>query len=103
MSIYGAGRVDDVINVSGHRIGTAEVEGALVTHAACAEAAVVPIDHPVKGQALYAFVTLSQVAPEKKVLDSGSWANGLTWGWLVEVAHFCLGAACQLRHGLWEE
>ena len=52
------GRVDDVINVSGHRIGTAEVEGALTEHPACAEAAVVPVDHPIKGQGIYAFVTL---------------------------------------------
>lgn len=52
------GRVDDVINVSGHRIGTAEVESALVGHPSCAEAAVVPVEHPIKGQAIYAFVTL---------------------------------------------
>ncbi|KAF8667330.1 hypothetical protein HU200_053005 [Digitaria exilis] len=52
------GRVDDVINVSGHRIGTAEVESALVSHPKCAEAAVVGIDHEVKGQGIYAFVTL---------------------------------------------
>ncbi|KAL4541520.1 hypothetical protein Ndes2437B_g05877 [Nannochloris sp. 'desiccata'] len=52
------GRVDDVINVSGHRIGTAEVESALVGSPKCAEAAVVPVDHPIKGQAIYAFVTL---------------------------------------------
>jgi acetyl-CoA synthetase len=52
------GRVDDVINVSGHRIGTAEVESALVGHHLCAEAAVVPVDHAIKGQAIYAFVTL---------------------------------------------
>ena len=44
--------------MSGHRIGTAEVESALVGHPACAEAAVVPVDHPIKGQAIYAFVTL---------------------------------------------
>jgi acetyl-CoA synthetase len=50
--------VDDVINVSGHRIGTAEVESALVGHHLCAEAAVVPVDHAIKGQAIYAFVTL---------------------------------------------
>ena len=49
--------MDDVINVSGHRIGTAEVESALVGHHLCAEAAVVPVDHPIKGQAIYAFVT----------------------------------------------
>ncbi|PON46297.1 Acetate-CoA ligase [Parasponia andersonii] len=52
------GRVDDVINVSGHRIGTAEVESALVSHPKCAEAAVVGVEHEVKGQAIYAFVTL---------------------------------------------
>ena len=52
------GRVDDVINVSGHRIGTAEVESALVAHDACAEAAVVGVDHAVKGQGIYAYVSL---------------------------------------------
>ena len=52
------GRVDDVINVSGHRIGTAEVENALGAHPACAEAAVVGYDHPIKGQGIYAYVTL---------------------------------------------
>jgi acetyl-CoA synthetase len=52
------GRVDDVVNVSGHRIGTAEVESALVSHPKVAEAAVAPMPHDVKGQALYAFVTL---------------------------------------------
>jgi len=52
------GRVDDVINVSGHRIGTAEVESALVGHPSCAEAAVVGYDHPIKGQGIWAYVTL---------------------------------------------
>ncbi|MDH4208581.1 MAG: acetate--CoA ligase, partial [Anaerolineae bacterium] len=52
------GRVDDVINVSGHRIGTMEVESALVSHPLVTEAAVVPFPHEIKGQALYAFVTL---------------------------------------------
>ncbi|MDH4258752.1 MAG: acetate--CoA ligase [Gammaproteobacteria bacterium] len=52
------GRVDDVINVSGHRIGTAEVESALVAHRKVAEAAVVGFPHDIKGQGLYAFVTL---------------------------------------------
>ncbi|MDP6829214.1 MAG: acetate--CoA ligase [Pseudomonadales bacterium] len=52
------GRVDDVINVSGHRIGTAEVESALVLHEAVAEAAVVGFPHDVKGEGIYAFVTL---------------------------------------------
>ncbi len=52
------GRIDDVINVSGHRIGTAEVESALVSHPSVAEAAVIGIPHEVKGQGIYAFVTL---------------------------------------------
>nr|WP_199045390.1 acetate--CoA ligase [Dyella sp. ASV24] len=52
------GRVDDVINVSGHRIGTAEVESALVAHPKVAEAAVVGAPHDIKGQGIYAFVTL---------------------------------------------
>ena len=52
------GRVDDVINVSGHRMGTAEVESALVAHEHVAEAAVVGYPHPVKGQGIYAYVTL---------------------------------------------
>ncbi|MCX8091415.1 MAG: acetate--CoA ligase [Verrucomicrobiae bacterium] len=52
------GRIDDVVNVSGHRIGTAEVESALVSHPKVAEAAVAPMPHDIKGQALYAFVTL---------------------------------------------
>lgn len=53
------GRVDDVINVSGHRIGTAEVESALVAHADVAEAAVVGFPHDIKGQGIYAYVTLN--------------------------------------------
>ncbi|MCP5381330.1 MAG: acetate--CoA ligase [Kordiimonadaceae bacterium] len=52
------GRVDDVINVSGHRMGTAEVESALVAHEDVAEAAVVGFPHPIKGQGIYAYVTL---------------------------------------------
>ncbi len=52
------GRVDDVINVSGHRMGTAEVESALVAHAQVAEAAVVGFPHDLKGQGIYAYVTL---------------------------------------------
>jgi acetyl-CoA synthetase len=53
------GRVDDVINVSGHRLGTAEIESTLVQHREVAEAAVVGYPHPVKGQGIYAFVTLN--------------------------------------------
>ncbi len=52
------GRMDDVLNVSGHRMGTAEVESALVLHDAVAEAAVVGFPHPIKGQGIYAYVTL---------------------------------------------
>ena len=53
------GRVDDVINVSGHRMGTAEVESALVSHGSVAEAAVVGYPHEIKGQGIYAYVTLN--------------------------------------------
>ena len=52
------GRVDDVINVSGHRMGSAEVESALVSHEAVVEAAVVGFPHEIKGQGIYAYVTL---------------------------------------------
>jgi len=58
------GRIDDVVNVSGHRIGTAEVESALVSHEKVAEAAVTPIPHEIKGQGLYAYVTLVQGVDE---------------------------------------
>jgi acetyl-CoA synthetase len=63
------GRVDDVINVSGHRLGTAEIESALVAHAAVAEAAVVGYPHDVKGQGIYCYVTLNadvEPTPELK-------------------------------------
>ena len=56
------GRVDDVLNVAGHRIGTMEVESALVDHPAVAEAAVVGSAHEIKGQAIAAFVTLKEGA-----------------------------------------
>ncbi|WP_283176015.1 AMP-binding enzyme, partial [Klebsiella pneumoniae] len=52
------GRVDDVLNVSGHRMGTAEIESALVAHPNVAEAAVVGVPHALKGQGIYVFVTL---------------------------------------------
>lgn len=54
------GRVDDVINVSGHRLGTAEIESALITHPAVVESAVVAISHDIKGQGIYAYVVLKQ-------------------------------------------
>ena len=64
------GRVDDVINVSGHRMGTAEVESALVLHPAVAEAAVVGFPHDVKGQGIYAYVTLmSGIEPSAKLRE----------------------------------
>ncbi len=62
------GRVDDVINVSGHRLGTAEIESALVAHAHVAEAAVVGFPHDIKGQGIYAFVTLNANAKESTEL-----------------------------------
>jgi acetyl-CoA synthetase len=57
------GRIDDVLNVSGHRLGTAEVESALVAHEAVAEAAVVGCPHPIKGQGIYAYVVLTANGP----------------------------------------
>ena len=54
------GRVDDVINVSGHRLGTAEIESCLVAHKHVAEAAVVAIPHDIKGQGIYAYVSLNE-------------------------------------------
>ncbi|MCX6873966.1 MAG: acetate--CoA ligase [Verrucomicrobia bacterium] len=62
------GRVDDVVNVSGHRIGTAEVESALVSHPKVSEAAVAPMPHDTKGQGLYAFVTLKEGVEESDAL-----------------------------------
>ncbi|MCH7919622.1 MAG: acetate--CoA ligase [Planctomycetes bacterium] len=62
------GRIDDVVNVSGHRIGTAEVESALVGHHQVAEAAVCPIPHEIKGQGLYAYVTLIEGVTETEAL-----------------------------------
>jgi acetyl-CoA synthetase len=62
------GRIDDVINVSGHRIGTAEVESALVSHERVAEAAVVGMAHEIKGQGIYAYVTLKAGAEKTEDL-----------------------------------
>lgn len=64
------GRMDDVINVSGHRIGTAEVESALVAHLSVAEAAVVGFPEPVKGQGIYAYVTLKEGVAESPELSA---------------------------------
>ncbi len=57
------GRIDDVLKVAGHRLGTAEIESALVAHPAVAEAAVVGFPHPIKGEGIYAFVVLQKDAP----------------------------------------
>ena len=62
------GRLDDVINVSGHRLGTAEIESALVSHPYVSEAAVVGMPHPIKGQAIYAYVTLNANVAETSEL-----------------------------------
>lgn len=62
------GRVDDVLNVSGHRMGTAEIENALVAHEAVAEAAVIGIPHDIKGQGIYVYITLSNGFEESDAL-----------------------------------
>jgi acetyl-CoA synthetase len=75
------GRVDDVINVSGHRLGTAEIESALVSHESVVEAAVVGRPDPLKGQAVVAFVTLSKEASERlrsQDADFAASTNGLS-------------------------
>ena len=64
------GRVDDVIKVSGYRLGTAEIESALVSHPAVAEAAAIGLPHPVKGQAIHAFVLLRQGYSASKELEA---------------------------------
>lgn len=64
------GRIDDVVNISGHRIGTAEIESALVEHEAVAEAAVVPISDAIKGQGLHAYIILVDGATGSKILES---------------------------------
>lgn len=68
--IWLLGRIDDVVNISGHRIGTAEVESALVSHPLVAEAAVVPIPHTIKGQAICAYVTLIEGAEGNEKLKT---------------------------------
>lgn len=65
-----SGRVDDVLNVAGHRLGTAEIESALVLHPAVSEAAVVGVPHPIKGEGIYAFVTLHKGAEPSEDLRS---------------------------------
>jgi acetyl-CoA synthetase len=69
------GRVDDVLNVSGHRLGTAEVESALVVHPLVAEAAVVGYEHNIKGQGIYCYVTLMTGEAPKSDLSSSLGAS----------------------------
>ncbi len=72
------GRVDDVINVAGHRLGTAEIESALVAHPKVAEAAVVGYPHDLKGQGIYAYVTLmvSEQPSEELRRELTAWVRG---------------------------
>ena len=70
------GRVDDVINVAGHRMGTAEVEAALVAHAKVSEAAVVGYPHDIKGQGIYAYVTLDDRRAAERSSCARSWSPG---------------------------
>ena len=71
------GRVDDVLNVSGHRMGTAEIESAMVAHAKVAEAAVVGVPHDIKGQGIYVYVTLnSGIEPSEQLrLELKNWVR----------------------------
>ena len=64
------GRVDDVLNVSGHRLGTAEIEGAIGQHKDVAEAAIVGYPHDIKGQGVYAFVTLMTGIEPSKIIEN---------------------------------
>jgi acetyl-CoA synthetase len=65
------GRVDDVLNISGHRLGTAEVEGAIGQHSTVAEAAVVGFPHEIKGQGVYAYVTLMTGESPSDEIEAG--------------------------------
>jgi acetyl-CoA synthetase len=89
------GRVDDVINVSGHRLGTAEIESALVGHDAVAEAAVVGFPHDIKGQGIYAFVTLRSDVEPSDILQAD------LKGWVRrEIGPFAAPEAVQFASGL---
>ena len=89
------GRVDDVMNVSGHRIGTAEVESALVLHEQVAEAAVVGFPHPIKGEGIYAFVT-----PMQGTAADDALRQGLTELVRQEIGPFAKPDAVQWAPGL---
>ena len=89
------GRVDDVINVSGHRLGTAEIESALVLHDAVAEAAVVGYPHDIKGQGIYAYVTLMTGTE-----PSGTLSRELTQFVAGEIGSFAKPEIIQFAPGL---
>jgi acetyl-CoA synthetase len=89
------GRIDDVVNVSGHRIGTAEVESALVSHEKVAEAAVTPVPHDIKGQGLYAFVTLKE-----NIAESDELKKELLLHVRKEIGPIAVPEAIQFAHGL---
>ena len=89
------GRVDDVINVSGHRLGTAEIESALVLHDAVAEAAVVGYPHDIKGQGIYAYVTLMTSTE-----PSGTLSQELTQFVAGEIGSFAKPEIIQFAPGL---
>jgi acyl-CoA synthetase (AMP-forming)/AMP-acid ligase II len=90
-----------VINVSGHRIGTAEVESALVSHPQCAEAAVVGFDHEIKGQGIYAFVTLLEGVEYSQQLRASlvnavrTHVRGHLWLTAVSKSHLQVGLICK--------
>ena len=67
------GRIDDVLNVSGHRLGTAEVESALVAHSSVSEAAVVGFPHDIKGDGIYAFVVLKEGKTDNEEMKKNCW------------------------------
>ncbi len=89
------GRVDDVLNISGHRLGTAEVESALVAHPAVAEAAVVGFPHDVKGEGIYCYVTLM-----KGYGDSGNLSDELVQQVRQHIGAFAKPDAIQIAEGL---
>ncbi|MCW5713152.1 MAG: acetate--CoA ligase [Bauldia sp.] len=89
------GRVDDVLNVSGHRLGTAEIESALVAHPKVSEAAVVGYPHPIKGQGIYVYVTLmaGEESSEPLRLELRDWVR-------KEIGPFAAPDLIQFAHGL---
>ena len=92
------GRIDDVINVSGHRLGTAEVESALVSHETVAEAAVVGYPHEIKGEGIYVYVTLKGgIQPSDDLKRSLSAMLGQSLARLHPLTSFSLPRPCQRR------